>query len=98
MGRRGQVVNRTHSGGLGVGAYWAKLFRENATAHLPDEALTVQMQQAFSLRRSKIFYQVRRVRWRYNRGDLTGGRRPRPVAHRYNGAGFRVTARGAAVS
>lgn len=81
---KGQIVDRSRSGGLSVSEYWVKLFQANERRHQSDARLTEQMLRAFPDRwESAILYEVNRVRQRYNRGLLTGGRRPRPQSRRY---------------
>jgi hypothetical protein len=107
---KGQIVNTVASGGLAVSQFWAKLFDANEAAFAAgrlqevktDAEITAAMQAAFPDRlASKVFWAVVKVRYRHNRGLLTG-KRPRRFCWRYeqaaDGSVVRTTPRGLLVS
>jgi hypothetical protein len=105
---RGQIVNRSHSGGLSVGEYWCRLLVENEWMFaqggrlvMDDDDLTAAAFHAFPDRRdSAVFRDVKRLRSRYNRGVIAcqRGKVPRVQSYRYmiaaDGIAYRVTPRG----
>lgn len=76
---RGQIINRDHSGGLGVCEMWCKLFRDNEIAAkskrwrdvMTDKQIHNAMQRAFPDRHeSKVLTLVQKNRGYYNSGRL----------------------------
>lgn len=83
MKKKGQIIDTSTSNGMGVQQFWAHLFLLNeerandGKEPLTDDEITRAMFVAFPDRKSsQIFYQVNRVRQRYNRGMLTRGEVP----------------------
>jgi len=98
MTRRGQIVDRSKSRGLGVCETWVVLFEKNEKNFragklnkvMIDEQITEAMFKAFPGRESsKILSLPNKVRGRYNRGMLTQGRKPKIESCQYtrNGTG-----------
>lgn len=84
----GQIVDRTHSGGLSIQEYWCKLFMENEKAWeekryadiKTDAELALEIRRAFPSRTSKVLSKVGVVRSRVNRGVQMS---PGVFVHRY---------------
>lgn len=77
--KQGQIIDKSHSAGLGVCEMWIKLFEENEyhfkakqyNKVMTDEEITEIMLKAFPAHKnSKILHLVHKVRGRYNRGRL----------------------------
>lgn len=108
MGRRGQIVDTSHSGGRPVYQVWAHLFWANECAWkdgrwediLEDEELTQAMLRQFPERvLTAVWHQVRRIRAAYNRGACGPLPPPPPEmrSHRYvrvDGRVYRASPRG----
>ena len=92
MTKKGQVINKSKSKGLGVCEMWVELFELNELRFydrnfkkvLSDEQITKAMLKAFPERRdSKILHLPNKVRSRYNRGILTHGKKPKIQSCKY---------------
>ena len=92
MKRKGQIVDKSHSQGLGVCEMWIKLFEENEEHFkakqyddvLTDKEITTRMTKCFPARSSsKIFQFVHKVRGRYNRGQLLKDVKPKVQSFKY---------------
>lgn len=94
MTKKGQIVDKSNSKGLGVCETWVMLFEKNEklprNKRMIDEQITEAMFKAFPGRESsKILSLPNKVRGRYNRGALTQGRKPKIKSRQYvkNGTG-----------
>jgi len=97
MDKKGQIINKSKSKGLGVCETWVALFKMNEIRFrkgservLTDEQITKAMLKVFPERKdSKILHLPNKVRGRYNRGILTQGKKPKLRSCKYvkNGTG-----------
>lgn len=92
LGKKGQIIDKSHSQGFGVCQMWTKLFEENEQYFeakqydkvKTDKEITVSMLNFFPDRKnSKIFYFVHKVRGRYNRGCLLKDTKPKIRSYKY---------------
>lgn len=92
MTRKGQLVDRSKSKGLGVCETWVTLFEKNENNFkagklnkvMIDEQITEAMFKAFPDRKSSgILSLTNKVRGRYNRGVLTKGKKPKIKSCQY---------------
>ncbi|WP_432799650.1 hypothetical protein [Poriferisphaera sp. WC338] len=74
--------------GLGIQAYWALLFKQNASAakknRMTDAEISAAMHKEFPGRESLVFDRVSSVRNKYNNGGLTGGIIPAKESFSYD--------------
>jgi len=92
LGKKGQIIDKSHSQGLGVCQMWMKLFEENEEYFhakqydkvKTDKEITASMLTFFPNRKtSKIFQFVHKVRGRYNRGCLLKDMKPKIQSFKY---------------
>lgn len=89
MARKKQKVIRKTLGrtwGLNIRGAWIRMFKENATKRLSDEAISKFMQKEFPGRSSLDITTVKgvsNVRNAYNRGVFTAGKAPAVLSRRY---------------
>lgn len=83
-GRR--VAHSEGKSGRGVNQTWVYLFETNEERKhkWTDEDISELLKKEFPKRKSKVFNAVSTVRSRYNRGVLTGGKKPKIQSSPYN--------------